>query len=628
MKVDPSKTRNNHGPSLPLCTTANRVARRTGSVVHSPDMRRAGWFVVLVLLLSLPTTDASESGVAQASARRSYTNARRTAKALYTMDWEAFRALQAKAASDDSGYTQARVDALIEITPHMPISVDGLCSNDGHLFGHVNMLTTRLSYAFDIDCALATNEAYTPVPTFDGYVMGACTWACQVGDGAFELDDGAGPSENSVFTLESGAVLVTAQTMPLYAPADLARSDAEVASASFFLDVASRRWGSFAWLRTQPSVLTQRTGKHVTDALSSAVRDSAFGSIPVPTFDDVHSPIAKLVLAEPSCVDWPAVLDKAMVDGHAVFARDCWDGASVARFQGEAGDDLLIDFAGEMVGQQAPLDRCGDTGHEPARSLRRVLTQKRMLAVLERDPTSIEPLDACQRELSGNQTARAHLRERLVDALRTAWLGVPAALVGMLRPAPARQACPILNKLIGDAWLWRSDGGHTSNLHWDDVDLMIVVLDGVKTFHLYDPRPETPGDQRAKIVLLRPGDTLFLPRGWWHQVHTPTSARSLSISFAINVPWTWGALRARNAYNLPLGPYGDARYTDACHATRAPRHGSHDNHTVTTDTTDTTKAAEGPWKDWDSGGMEGLKNTQRIYSTLFADDQRPLHWKF
>lgn len=100
-------------------------------------------------------------------------------------------------------------------------------------------------------------------------------------------------------------------------------------------------------------------------------------------------------------------------------------------------------------------------------------------------------------------------------------------------------------------------GGQFSDLHFDDVDLLYLVLDGQKVFWMFEPgelprlypredaeqvffsqiklrdyRPaEFPEFQSALLyeVCLNPGDILYLPAHFWHAVET--LGRSVAVSY-------------------------------------------------------------------------------------------------
>jgi len=115
--------------------------------------------------------------------------------------------------------------------------------------------------------------------------------------------------------------------------------------------------------------------------------------------------------------------------------------------------------------------------------------------------------------------------------------------------------------------LWISAPGTTSALHFDLADNLHTVLAGRKRFLLYSPveracvyprglwssipngaqvDPEAPDYTRFPrlarahplVAELGPGDTLFIPRGWWHHV------RSIEASISVNAWWARGARAA------------------------------------------------------------------------------------
>ncbi|MFG2739194.1 cupin domain-containing protein [Streptomyces chartreusis] len=76
--------------------------------------------------------------------------------------------------------------------------------------------------------------------------------------------------------------------------------------------------------------------------------------------------------------------------------------------------------------------------------------------------------------------------------------------------------------------------------HWDDHDVIVVQLEGAKRWRLYGPTrinplhrdteaPEPPAGEPVEEIVLRAGDMLYLPRGWWHAV-AATEGRSLHLT--------------------------------------------------------------------------------------------------
>jgi len=87
-------------------------------------------------------------------------------------------------------------------------------------------------------------------------------------------------------------------------------------------------------------------------------------------------------------------------------------------------------------------------------------------------------------------------------------------------------------------------------LHWDTHDVLVLQIDGEKTWHIYDSPIELPHEEQLKHlpalapkarklaeVTLQPGDVLFLPRGYvhaaeardMHSLHITVGLRSLSV---------------------------------------------------------------------------------------------------
>jgi hypothetical protein len=104
-------------------------------------------------------------------------------------------------------------------------------------------------------------------------------------------------------------------------------------------------------------------------------------------------------------------------------------------------------------------------------------------------------------------------------------------------------------------------------VHHDTHDVLILQIAGEKRWLLYDPLLELPlkhqryskalGDEGEPTddLVLRAGDTLYLPRGWLHQAET-SETDSLHLTIGINA-YTW--LDAARAALGPLEEDADLR---------------------------------------------------------------------
>jgi ribosomal protein L16 Arg81 hydroxylase len=104
-------------------------------------------------------------------------------------------------------------------------------------------------------------------------------------------------------------------------------------------------------------------------------------------------------------------------------------------------------------------------------------------------------------------------------------------------------------------------------VHHDTHDVLVLQVAGEKRWLLYEPLLELPlkhqryskslgehGEPTQDLVL-RAGDTLYLPRGWLHQAET-SDTDSLHLTVGINV-YTW--LDAAKAALAPLEQEADLR---------------------------------------------------------------------
>ncbi|MFE4830860.1 cupin domain-containing protein [Streptomyces sp. NPDC056672] len=149
-------------------------------------------------------------------------------------------------------------------------------------------------------------------------------------------------------------------------------------------------------------------------------------------------------------------------------------------------------------------------------------------------------------------TTRRHtIRQRLHPAELHARLAEGASLVidavDELHPPVARGAMELEEWLrtgvqvnLYASWTAREGFG----VHWDDHDVVVIQIDGAKRWKLYGPtrtapmykdtaEPEPPPEEPVAELVLRPGDVLYLPRGWWHSVAASEGEHSLHLTFGI-----------------------------------------------------------------------------------------------
>ena len=88
--------------------------------------------------------------------------------------------------------------------------------------------------------------------------------------------------------------------------------------------------------------------------------------------------------------------------------------------------------------------------------------------------------------------------------------------------------------------------------HWDDIDALVLQLEGTKEWRVYAPRtsdetlprfssPNLLPDELGRLigqVTLRPGDLLYLPRGFVHQAAAQTHP-SLHVTASLGRQHTW-----------------------------------------------------------------------------------------
>ena len=81
------------------------------------------------------------------------------------------------------------------------------------------------------------------------------------------------------------------------------------------------------------------------------------------------------------------------------------------------------------------------------------------------------------------------------------------------------------------------------NLHWDEREVFVVQLEGRKRWRIHKPTisypvaglegtKQLPHDAAVFDQILEKGETLYIPRGWWH-IATPLDEPSLHLSLCV-----------------------------------------------------------------------------------------------
>jgi len=220
----------------------------------------------------------------------------------------------------------------------------------------------------------------------------------------------------------------------------------------------------------------------------------------------------------------------------------------------------LEKFFAEFHDRQ-PLHVCGNPGKFASvlswRQLNRLLDMTHIWSShslrLVMDGQPIPPAEYCVRATGRDgeavlQPVAAKLRE---------WIGRGASLVlndvDSLTPGLAAVSDALEDAGLGKAQAnvyvsWASHQAFPA--HFDTHDVWAVQVEGEKTWNLWQGRAEWPishpsfrglgqaHHERAKgalreVVTLRPGDLLYLPRGWYHDALADAPA-SVHVAFGVN----------------------------------------------------------------------------------------------
>ncbi len=91
---------------------------------------------------------------------------------------------------------------------------------------------------------------------------------------------------------------------------------------------------------------------------------------------------------------------------------------------------------------------------------------------------------------------------------------------------------------------WRASPGF--DLHWDDHDVIILQIVGRKRWQIFGPTTKFPLERNPETMkppdrsavwdgLMKEGDALYIPRGWWHVV-TPLNEPTIHLTVGTTNP--------------------------------------------------------------------------------------------
>ncbi|WP_329583472.1 cupin domain-containing protein [Streptomyces sp. NBC_01361] len=213
------------------------------------------------------------------------------------------------------------------------------------------------------------------------------------------------------------------------------------------------------------------------------------------------------------------------------------------------------------------------------------------------DLLALHRLEAPRLRLSqGGQILPVHrYATREVTRRRTVWERVHPAELHERLAQGASLVIDAIDELHGpvgllaeqiEAWLhtacqvnayasWTAEQGFGT--HWDDHDVIVVQVEGAKRWRIYGPtrvhpmhvdviEPEEPQGEPLAELVMEPGDVLYLPRGWWHEVTADQGVPSLHLTCGLTprtgadlMSWLGEKLRAHDALRADLPVHADPR---------------------------------------------------------------------
>ncbi|RMZ53402.1 hypothetical protein APUTEX25_004890, partial [Auxenochlorella protothecoides] len=98
--------------------------------------------------------------------------------------------------------------------------------------------------------------------------------------------------------------------------------------------------------------------------------------------------------------------------------------------------------------------------------------------------------------------------------------------------------------------LWVGDERSVTSWHRDPYENMYVVVNGAKRFHLLAPADGWRMAVRRAEVEVGPGETLYLPAGWWHAVEQ--SPDTIAVNYWHDRHWGAGVAAATAVESLAV----------------------------------------------------------------------------
>ncbi|WP_067481420.1 cupin domain-containing protein [Actinomadura hibisca] len=120
---------------------------------------------------------------------------------------------------------------------------------------------------------------------------------------------------------------------------------------------------------------------------------------------------------------------------------------------------------------------------------------------------------------------------------------------------------------------WTAQEGF--GVHWDDHDVIVLQIAGAKRWRIYGPTRTAPlyrdvafdeeaPSQPIEDFVLRAGDALHVPRGWWHAAAASTGEPSLHLTCGLGthsgvdlLSWLVDDLRVNDALRADLPRFAD-----------------------------------------------------------------------